>query len=59
MAKAGRWVFCPATNSKIGHRVTLADRIRRAMLERYREKPDLYMVTGYNQPIYPRKRKWA
>ena len=29
MAKAGRWVFCPAAAPKIGYRVTIADRFRR------------------------------
>ena len=53
MAQAGRWIFCPATNRRIGRKVTIADRIRRLIAERDSEKPDLYMVTGFNRPIIP------
>lgn len=57
MANAGRWVFCPATTQKIGYKATLADRIRRWQIEREkkRDRPDIFMVTGYNLPICYRK----
>lgn len=57
MANAGRWVFCPATTQKIGYKATLADRFRRWQIEREkkRDRPDLFMVTGYNLPICYRK----
>ena len=48
-----RYCYCPMTAKKIGRRVTLLDRIRR---RRYRrENPDLFMVTGFNAPVYPGK----
>ena len=51
MAKAGRWVFCPAAAPKIGYRVTLADRFRRWVLGWTQERPDVYMVTGFFPPL--------
>lgn len=49
-----RYCYCPMTAKKIGRRVTLADRFRK--WRRRPEKPDLYMVTGFNAPVYPGKK---
>ena len=48
-----RYCYCPMTAKRIGRRITLLERIRRRL--RKVEKPDLYRVTGYCEPIYPRK----
>ena len=48
-----RYCYCPMTAKRIGRRVTLADRVRRWL--RRPEKPDIFTVTGYNEPIYPSK----
>ena len=48
-----RYCYCPMTAKRIGRRVTLAERFRLWM--RRREKPDLYMVTGFNAPVFPGK----
>ena len=50
-----RYVFCPMTSKRIGRRVTILDRIRRRRAIRRQNRPDLYMVTGYFAPVYPRK----
>ena len=47
-----RYCYCPMTAKKIGHRVTLMERIRRRRAIR-RNRPDLYPVCGYNTPIFP------
>ena len=46
-----RYIYCPMTAKRIGRRVTILDRLRR--WAKRHEKPDLYMVTGFNAPIYP------
>ena len=51
----GRYCYNPMTPRKIGRRVTLADRIRRAIAKSKSEQPDVYEVTGYCAPIYPGK----
>ena len=50
-----RYCYCPMTAKRIGRRVTLADRIRKWRRQRMMCRPDLYMVTGYNTPIFPGK----
>lgn len=50
----GRYVYCPMTAKRIGRRVTILDRIRRRF--RKRVTPDLFRVTGYEQPVYPTKK---
>ena len=49
----GRWVFCPMTSKRLCRRITLMERIRRRF--RKVERPDLYMVCNFNQPIFPGK----
>ena len=46
-----RYIYCPMTAKRIGRKVTVLDRIRRWYHKP--KKPDLYMVTGFNAPIYP------
>jgi len=41
------------TPKRIGRRVTLATRIRRALAKK--EKPDVFEIIGYCAPIYPGK----
>ena len=48
-----RYCYCPMTAKRIGRRVTLLDRIRKRRVRR--QYPDVFMVTGYNAPIYPGK----
>lgn len=48
-----RYIYCPMTSKKLGHRTTLAERFR--LWKRRRMAPDLYMVTGFNAPYYPSK----
>lgn len=48
-----RYCYCPMTAKRIGRRVTLLYEIRKWLVKR--EKPDVYMVTGFNAPIYPGK----
>lgn len=48
-----RYCYCPMTAKKIGRRVTLIQRLRRWLNKP--QEPDLYMVTGFNAPIYPGK----
>ena len=50
-----RYIYCPMTPRKIGRRVTLATRIRRAIARARAEKPDVYEIIGYCSPIYPGK----
>ena len=50
-----RYIYTPYVAHKIGRRVTLIDRIRRWNAMRRVEQPDLMMVTGYFNPVYPRK----
>ena len=56
MATTGRYFYTPAKRQNIGMHFTLRDRIERRISKwRHREeKPDVYMVTGYFQPVYPR-----
>jgi hypothetical protein len=49
----GRYIYCPMTAKRIGRRVTLIDRIRRAI--RRKDRPDVYEIIGYCSPIYPGK----
>ena len=51
-----RYCYNPMTSKRIGRRVTIMDRIRRRRAERRRAEPDLFLVTGFNRPIYPGKR---
>lgn len=55
MPYRGRYIYTPAAGRKIGRRLTLIERIRRWRLLRRQETPDVYMVTGYCQPVYPRR----
>ena len=48
-----RYCYCPMTAKRIGRRVTLADRFRK--WRKQREQPDLFMVTGFNAPVFPGK----
>lgn len=48
-----RYCYCPMTPKRIGRRVTLATRIRRALHKR--EQPDVYEIIGYCAPVYPGK----
>ena len=50
-----RYCYCPMTPKRIGRRVTLADRIRRAWAKSKQEHPGVYEVTGYCAPVYPGK----
>ena len=52
-----RYCYCPEVYKRIGKRMSLADRFRRWKKQREdrRNAPDLFMVTGYNAPIYPSK----
>lgn len=57
-----RYIYCPMTPKKIGRRVTLATRIRRAWAKSGQEKPDVFEIIGYCAPIYPAKnnpRRWS
>lgn len=51
-----RYCYCPMTNGHIGRRVTIIDRIRKWRNERKRRnnEPDVFTVTGYYPPYYPR-----
>ena len=51
----GRYVYCPMTARKIGHRTTLLERFRRRRAFKRACKPDLFPVCGYNAPVYPGK----
>ena len=48
-----RYCYNPMTPKRIGRRLTLVERIRRAL--RNAEKPDVYEVIGYCAPIIPHK----
>ena len=48
-----RYCYNPMTPRRIGRRVTLMDRIRKAL--RKAEQPDVYEIIGYCAPIIPRK----
>ena len=48
-----RYCYNPMTPKRIGRRVTLMDRMRKAL--RRTEKPDVYEVIGYCAPIIPHK----
>jgi hypothetical protein len=52
-----RYCYNPMTSKRIGQRLTIADRFRRWKREREERRnwPDVFMVTGYNPPIYPGK----
>lgn len=52
-----RYCYCPMAGKKLGRRITIADRFRKWKIEReaLRNYPDVYMVTGYNAPVYPKK----
>lgn len=50
-----RYCYCPMTASRIGHRTTIFERIRRHRAFRKACKPDLFPICGYNAPIYPGK----
>ena len=51
----GRYCYNPMTPRKIGRRVTLADRIRRARAKSKAERPDVFEIIGYCAPVFPRK----
>lgn len=51
----GRYCYNPMTPKRIGRRVTLADRIRRAIARGRAERPDVYEIIGYGAPVFPRK----
>ena len=44
-----RYIYCPMTSNRLWQKVTIMDRIRRWKInrEKRREKPDVFMVTGY------------
>ena len=46
-----RYIYTPMTAKRIGRRVTLMTRIRRALARR--DEPDVFPICGYNAPIYP------
>ena len=52
-----RYCFNPSVSRQIGHRLTVAERFRRwrYLRELHRNAPDLFLVTGFCQPIYPKK----
>lgn len=52
MVGKSRYCYSPAVICRISRRLTLADRWRR--WRKRREEPDVYRVTGYNQPIWIR-----
>lgn len=52
----GRYVYTPMTSKKLGHRVTIMDRIRRWNAQRKQEQPDLIRVTGFYEPIRATRR---
>lgn len=49
-----RYIYCPMTAKHIGMKLTLRDRIGRWWNKRHKTEPDVYMVTGYYQPIWIR-----
>ena len=49
-----RYCYCPMTSKRIGRRVTILDRIRRALARN--EKPDVFPVVDYWPAIYPAKK---
>ena len=57
MAMTGRWFEAPMHNRRIGHRLTIGERIQRwyRLRKRREEYPDVFMVTGFCQPVYPRR----
>lgn len=57
MATTSRYFYAPMRQKRISHRLTILERIqRRINLRKYRkEYPDVYMVTGYFPPVYPRR----
>ena len=50
-----RYCFCPAVAPKIGHRMTLMDRIRRRRALKRQMQPDVFPICGYGAPVYPGK----
>lgn len=52
-----RYCYCPMTASRIGRRMTLADRFRRwqRIRRNNRMMPDQYSFGNYNAPVYPGK----
>lgn len=56
MAMTGRYFYTPARRQRIGMRITLKDRVSRwfSRMRHKEARPDVYMVTGYFQPVYPR-----
>lgn len=50
-----RYCFCPMTAKRIGRRVTLIDMLRKRRALKRMAKPDLFPVTGFYEPVYPRK----
>ena len=51
-----RYCYNPMTAKRIGRRVTLMDRIRRALAISRNGKPDMYEVIGYCAPVLPAKK---
>ena len=50
-----RYCYNPMATRKIGRRVTLMDRLHRAMAKRRQAQPDVFEIIGYCAPIYPHK----
>lgn len=48
-----RYCYCPMTAKRIGRRLTMLERLRRWL--KAKPTPDLFMVTGFEAPIYPTK----
>ena len=57
MAVTGRWFEAPVHKKHIGHRLTIVERIQRwhRLNKRRKDQPDVLMVTGFFQPVYPRR----
>ena len=52
MARTGRYVFTPAGRASWQRR-TIRDRIHYWIRKRSEEQPDVFIVTGYWQPVMP------
>ena len=51
----GRYCYTPCTARKIGRRVTLIDRIRKAWKQANKPQPDVYPICNFHAPVYPGK----
>ena len=52
----GRYIYTPMAGQHIGRRKTLIDSIRQWIRRRTQEKPDVYMVTGYQAAVMPARK---